>query len=105
MGAAEGGPQVAGAGAARRGPSRARALLLAVRSRVIRGLPGTLAERTGARRILHCFGDSHAAVFKRIVRQSLLRGAWIDILMVEGPRRSAWPTRARRRTRWSSSIG
>jgi hypothetical protein len=55
-----------------------------MRAGLLRGPAGALAERLTGRRILHCFGDSHAVVFKNMVKQSTLERTWIDFVIVQG---------------------
>jgi hypothetical protein len=44
---------------------------------------GAATTLLGAR-LLHCFGDSHAVVFREIARRGMLPHTWIDLAMIGG---------------------
>jgi hypothetical protein len=55
-----------------------------LRGVALRGAVGRLVEREGRGQVLHCFGDSHAKVFRDLRRAGLLERTWLDVTVVRG---------------------
>lgn len=63
---------------------RARKIGEPIRAYLLTYRAADLVARVTGRRIIHCFGDSHAYVFGNVERHNHLRRTWLDVNVVGG---------------------